>query len=115
MKNNLAQYKILKDKVKEKAVKRAYFEEMDKLDVFKDPQNQYFGKFEEYAVEHLEYYSCVKCADPYFGGLKQCGGPQNEPQQDVEEVKEEAKLQDMEIDGQIEPAKPAVKAEEEMI
>jgi|JI9StandDraft_1071089.scaffolds.fasta_scaffold176030_3 E3 ubiquitin-protein ligase MYCBP2 len=82
--NNQAQHKNLLDKVKDKAVKRAAVEGLDKEPRLKDQKSEYFGNLEKLAVDKLAYYQCHKCQDPYFGGLKQCGAGNHE-----EEKKEE--------------------------
>jgi hypothetical protein len=85
MKNNLNQYKALKAKVQEKAVKRAIFEGYEN-----EPRVLREG-IEAWALDKLSYYQCHKCNDPYYGGLKECGeGNPAEPPvaPPAEEVKE---------------------------
>jgi len=94
MKQNLVQYKDLKAKVMEKAGKRAIHEGLDKDHRLTDPKSEYFNKIEQYAFDHLAYYQCQGCKDPYYGGLKSCGNPadQREAQEQRLREEEEAKV-----------------------
>ena len=40
----------------------------------KDPKNEYFNNLEKFAFDHINYYECFECKEPYFGGHRQCGG-----------------------------------------
>ena len=36
-------------------------------------------------MERLSYYTCFECKDPYFGGLKECGGALEEEGKEFKE------------------------------
>lgn len=50
---------------------------MDYDERLKDPNNEYFEDLEKFAFDHLNYYECFRCKEPFFGGLKQCGNNPN--------------------------------------
>ena len=68
--------------VKQKAVQRMKFEEIDKTEAehLNNPKGHYYNKPEEFAMSKLSYYICYKCGQPYFGGLKSCENDGNEHQ-----------------------------------
>lgn len=68
--------KELERKIKEKCILRAKHEGMDYDERLKDPKSEYFENLEKFAFDHLNYYECYECKEPYFGGRKQCGEPQ---------------------------------------
>eukprot|EP00347_Sterkiella_histriomuscorum_P011168 403373493 len=68
----LVQEKELERKVREKCVKRAEHEGLQHDERLKDPKNEYFNNLEAFAFDHLNYYKCYTCHNPFFGGLKQC-------------------------------------------
>jgi len=69
------QAKELEKKILEKCVLRAKHEGLDYDERLKDPKNEYFDNLEKFAFDHLNYYECYECKDPYFGGHRQCGAP----------------------------------------
>lgn len=69
----LQEAKDLEVKVRAKARERGQAEGLDKDERLKNPSDDYFEKFEEYAMDRLAFYQCYKCTRPYFGGLKECG------------------------------------------
>ena len=56
--------------IREKAVLRAKHEGLDFDERLKDPKNEYYKNLEQFAVDHLNYYECYECKEPYFGGHK---------------------------------------------
>ena len=82
LKNTLDNYKQLMLKVKEKCVQRAKHEGMDKDEILKDPKKGYLNNIEAFAYDHLNYYQCAMCQEPYFGGHKRCGGGEEEKKEE---------------------------------
>ena len=55
----------------------------------KDEKSEYFENLEKFAMDHLNYYECYECKEPYFGGHRECGAvANNEDNKDEEEKKE---------------------------
>lgn len=52
---------------------RAEHEGLDQDERVKDPNSEYFNNISKFAFDHLNYYECFDCKEPYFGGHKQCG------------------------------------------
>jgi hypothetical protein len=52
---------------------RAKHEGLDFDERLKDPKNEYYNNLEKFAFDHLNYYECFECKEPYFGGHRQCG------------------------------------------
>ena len=67
----------LDKKIKERGVLRAKHEGLDLDERLSDPKNEYFNNLEKFAMDHLNYYQCWQCKDPFFGGLRQCGNNAN--------------------------------------
>lgn len=89
IKGHQPNYKNLQNKVKDKAVKRAEIEGLDKEPRLKDQKSEYFNDLAKLAVDKLAYYQCHKCNDPYFGGLKECGAGLQQQQEEEKKQKEE--------------------------
>ena len=66
--------KDIEGKILEKSVLRAKHEGLESDERLKDPKSEYFNNLEKFAFDHLNYYECFDCKDPYFGGNKECGG-----------------------------------------
>ena len=58
-------------------VKRAKHEGLDFDERLKNPKNEYYNNLEKFAYDHLNYYECWQCKNPFFGGLKQCDADPN--------------------------------------
>ncbi len=83
--------KELEKKILEKCVMRGKHEGFDLDERVKDPKSEYYNNIEKFAFDHLNYYECFECKDPYFGGHRQCGAPAAQPVEDLppdEEAKE---------------------------
>ena len=52
----------------DKCVLRAKHEGLDFDERLKDPKNEYFNNIGKFAFDHLNYYECYECKEPYFGG-----------------------------------------------
>ena len=61
------------------AIVRAKHQELDKDPRLQDPSDDFYGKFEEFAMFKCTYYQCYKCKKPYFGGLADCGQGEDRP------------------------------------
>lgn len=66
------------------AFERAKIEGLDKDENMQDPNYEFYGKLEEYAMFKCAFYMCHKCNEPYFGGLYDCVNAEQE-----QEVKKE--------------------------
>ncbi|OUM66207.1 hypothetical protein PIROE2DRAFT_6643 [Piromyces sp. E2] len=73
LQNQLDQNKNLYQKIKDMALKRLEYENMDKDPRLSDINSPWYGKKEEFAMKHLSYYQCYVCKEPYFGGRRECG------------------------------------------
>ena len=82
----------LDKKIREKCVLRAKHEGMDYDERIKDKKSEYFNNLEQFAMDHLNYYECYECKEPYFGGHRQCGNPPPPPQVEAENQEEDAKM-----------------------
>ena len=71
---------------------------MDFDERIKDKNSEYFNNLEQFAIDHLNYYECYECKDPYFGGHRQCGAPPQPPPaaEGEEDKKEERELNEEE-------------------
>ena len=69
--------KKLYEQIKEMALKRLKFEDLDKDPRLSDPNSPWFGKKEEFAMKRLSYYMCYVCKKPYFAGRRECGNDPN--------------------------------------
>lgn len=69
----LAEANDLEEEITELAVERAKVEGIDKDSRLKDPNDEYYNDLEKYAMERMSYYTCYKCENPYYGGLKEWG------------------------------------------
>jgi len=67
--------KELEGKILEKCVLRAKHEGLDLDERLQDPKSEYYKDLPKFAFNHLNYYECYECKDPYFGGHRQCGAP----------------------------------------
>lgn len=56
----------------QKALERAKHEGLDKDPRLKTLGDVYYNKLQDFALYKLAYYSCFKCKEPYFGGMKDC-------------------------------------------
>ena len=54
-----------------------------------DPKSEYYKNLEKFAFDHLNYYECYECKDPYFGGHRQCGVPAAEPRNENNDREED--------------------------
>lgn len=52
----------------DKCVLRAKHEGLDLDERIKDSKSEYYNNLEKFAFDHLNYYECYECKDPYFGG-----------------------------------------------
>ena len=52
----------------DKCVQRAKHEGLDMDERLKDKKSEYFENLGKFAFDHLNYYECYECKDPYFGG-----------------------------------------------
>ena len=59
---------VLEKKILEKCVLRGKHEGLDQDERLKDKASEYFENLEKFAFEHLNYYECWTCKEPYFGG-----------------------------------------------
>ena len=48
-------------------------QDLDKDPRLSNPQDDFYGKFEEFAMFKCSFYMCFRCSKPYFGGLIDCG------------------------------------------
>jgi E3 ubiquitin-protein ligase MYCBP2 len=69
--------KKLYESIKEMALKRLKFEDLDKDPRLTDPKSPWFGKKVEFAMKRLSYYMCFVCKKPYFAGRRECGNDPN--------------------------------------
>ena len=69
--------KKLYESIKEMALKRLKFEDLDKDPRLTDPKSPWFGKNVEFAMKRLSYYMCYVCKKPYFAGRRECGNDPN--------------------------------------
>ena len=69
--------KKLYESIKEMALKRLKFEDLDKDPRLTDPNSPWFGKKVEFAMKRLSYYMCFVCKKPYFAGRRECGNDPN--------------------------------------
>ena len=69
--------KKLYEEIKEMALKRLKFEDLDKDPRLTDPNSPWYGKKEEFAMKRLSYYLCYVCKKPYFAGRRECGNDPN--------------------------------------
>ena len=69
--------KKLYESIKEMALKRLKFEDLDKDPRLTDPKSPWFGKNVEFAMKRLSYYMCYICKKPYFAGRRECGNDPN--------------------------------------
>ena len=69
--------KQLYESIKEMALKRLKFEDLDKDPRLTDPNSPWFGKKVEFAMKRLSYYMCYVCKKPYFAGRRECGNDPN--------------------------------------
>jgi len=51
----------LEEDIKNKALQRAKFEDLDKEERLKNPADRYYNNLQQYAIDALSYYSCYKC------------------------------------------------------
>jgi len=51
-----------------KCLLRSKHEGLDLDERLKDPKSEYFNNLEKFAFDHLNYYECFECKEPYFGG-----------------------------------------------
>lgn len=68
LENQIQKAKDLEKKIMEKCLLRAKHEGMDFDERIKDPKSEYFNDLGKFAFDHLNYYECYECKDPYFGG-----------------------------------------------
>jgi len=69
--------KKLYEEIKDMALKRLKFEDLDKDPRLSDPNSPWFGKKVEFAMKRLTYYMCYVCKKPYFAGRRECGNDPN--------------------------------------
>jgi len=43
------------------------------------PGGKFDGRPVDYALSKFQFFACNKCHQPYYGGLKECGAPQQQP------------------------------------
>ena len=67
----------LYETIKEMALKRLKFEDLDKDPRLTDPNSPWYGKKVEFAMKRLSYYMCYICKKPYFAGRRECGNDPN--------------------------------------
>ena len=77
LQNLINENKKLFETIKEMALKRLKFEELDKDPRLTDPNSPWFGKKVEFALKRLSYYMCYICKKPYFAGRRECGNDPN--------------------------------------
>ena len=65
--------KEIKELVEKLAVERAKFEGLDQHERLKTVGDHFYGNLKEFAMQKMSFYTCFKCKDPYFGGLRECG------------------------------------------
>ena len=58
-------------------MERAKFEDLHKSERLKTKGDRFYNDLEGFALYKLSYYQCFKCAEPYFGGMKDCEAGQN--------------------------------------
>ena len=73
----ITENKKLYESIKEMALKRLKFEDLDKDPRLTDPKSPWFGKNVEFAMKRLSYYMCYVCKKPYFAGRRECGNDPN--------------------------------------
>lgn len=91
LESKVEEAKNLEEKILEKCLQRAKHEGLDLDERIKDPKSEYFNNVGKFAFDHLNYYECYECKDPYFGGHRQCGAPAGgeEEKKEGENAKEE--------------------------
>jgi E3 ubiquitin-protein ligase MYCBP2 len=52
---------------------RLRYEGKENADEITDTASLFFGKPAEFAMHRYNYYTCFRCAEPYFGGERDCG------------------------------------------
>ena len=83
-KNNPVMEGILKqqidlfENVKKMTLERMKFEGISNDKRLSDPQDTYFNKPLEFGLRKIAYYFCFKCNRPYFAGLRECRGNDND-------------------------------------
>lgn len=106
----------LKIKVAEKAVLRAKYEGLDKNERLTDPNSEYFEKLEKFAVDKIRYFACKTCAEPYYGGLKECAdGLEPVQEEDPYAAIEKEQQEEEEAQKALEELLGEEKAEEEEV
>ncbi len=82
--------KQLEAKILEKCILRAKHEGLDLDERIQDPKSEYHNNLGKFAFDHLNYYECYECKEPYFGGHRQCGAPAGNPPEDEKKEKEDS-------------------------
>ena len=88
--------RALEQKILDKCLQRAKHEGLDLDERIKDPKSEYFNNVAKFAFDHLNYYECYECKDPYFGGHRQCGAPAGEEEKKKEDVEDSSSDSDEE-------------------
>ena len=68
LQGKLNEAKDLEDKVLKKCEERVKHEGLDLDERLKDPKSEYYNNPAKFGFDHLNYYECFECKDPYFGG-----------------------------------------------
>jgi len=66
--NYITQAKEMEKKVMDKCILRAKHEGLDLDERLQDPKSEYHNDLGKFAFNHLNYYECFECKEPYFGG-----------------------------------------------
>lgn len=72
--------------IKTKVIERLKFEGLDKDKRLSDPNDTFYQKPLEFALKTVAYYMCFKCQKPYFAGLRDCRGGDNDREHKKEEL-----------------------------
>lgn len=78
LESKVKEAKDLQEKIMDKCLQRAKHEGLDMDERLKNKQSEYFENLGKFAFDHLNYYECYECKDPYFGGHHNCGAAAQE-------------------------------------
>lgn len=62
----------LRNKIEKMAVDRLKIENMHNDKRLKEKGGKYYKNPKVFAMDRLAFYTCYKCSDPYFGGMRRC-------------------------------------------
>ncbi|KAF0977518.1 hypothetical protein FDP41_003510 [Naegleria fowleri] len=85
LKDLILPIRALKSMVERKALMRMDHEGLLKCEEVTNEHGKYYKKPLEYAMNTFAYYLCYECKNPYYGGKIQCGGENDDENEDFNE------------------------------